>query len=151
MLLHNNCVSVESTCSMLNWLKYCHLLSPNRCATSPPLLTPHIFFIQPSATLWWLFSQPVGVERPSCGLILLCRRAVNTHFCGCQFGEGGQPCGTQHSISSIPSSRNKAGFRLQKTFFSLSFPLSGNNVIASKPDTYWLCGFLLLLIEGTCS
>lgn len=61
---------------------------------------------------------------PICGLILLRRRAVNTHFCGCQFGEGRQPCGTQRSITSIPSSGNRAGWETVRAtlFLSLLFP-----------------------------
>lgn len=109
-------------------------------------------FIKPSATLRWLFSQPVGAERPICGLILLHRRAVNTHFCGCQFGEGRQPCGTQHSISSIPSSGNRAGFRTAKVTVFLYPPPSQGTMLLHLNLTHDLevifcvvCYFCLLI------
>lgn len=113
------------TRTMLKWLKCRQSLckSPHLCPPARRLsftLAPLISFIQPSVTSRWLCSRPVGVERPICRLILLRRRAVNTHFCGCQFGEGGQPCGTQRSISSIPSRGNIAGYKLQVPLFSLS-------------------------------
>lgn len=102
------------------------------CSLNLPLSLPPppISFIQPSATSRWLSSRPVGVERPICGLILLRRRAVNTHFCGCQFGEDEQPCGTQRSISSIPSSGNRAGFKAARaSLFLFSLPSQGTMLL----------------------
>lgn len=144
-----------STRTVLNWYKCCQLLSI--CAHPSVLYhpVPLISFIQPSDTLRWLSSRPVGVERPICGLILFQRRAVNTHFCGCQFGEGRQPCGTQRHISSIPSSGNRAGFQaVRATLFLYSPPQPpGNN---SQPATYRfgimfcvICYFFFLF-ESTC-
>lgn len=129
MLWHNNHMSVRSNRSVLNWFKCCQLLSKSLHLYPVPFFhpAPLISFIQPSATSRWFSSRPVGVERPICGLILLRRRAVNTHFCGCQFGDGGQPCGTQHSI---PSSGKRAGFKAARaTLFLFSLPSQGTVVL----------------------
>lgn len=115
-------------CQLLSKSHYLCPSPPTLCLSITPF--PLISFIHPSATSRWLSSRPVGVERPICGLILLRRRAVNTHFCGCQFGEGGQPCGTQRSISSIPSSGNRAGFKaVRTTLYSFLSP----------PREQWYC------------
>lgn len=101
----------------------CHFLNPPICVAFllPSTPRPPFIFIQ-LLPCWGASSRPVGVERPICEFILLCRRAVNTHFCGCQLGEGGQPCGTQRRISSVPSSGNRAGFKEKPFFCSLFSP-----------------------------
>lgn len=113
---------------MLNWCQCCQLpLSKPTylCRLPTPFNSvsprPPFIFIQ-LLPCWGASSRPVGVERPICEFILLCRRAVNTHFCGCQLGEGGQPCGTQRRISSVPSSGNRAGFKEKPFFCSLFSP-----------------------------
>lgn len=109
-----------------------------------------ISFTRLSATWRWLSSRPVGVERPICGLILLRRRAVNTHFCGCQFSEGRQPCGTQRGISSNPNSGNRAGFKaVRTTLSSFLYPSEGKMLfLLSLPHidlVVMLCVFLYFL------
>lgn len=105
---------------------------PTTTTTATPCLsitrTPFISFIQPLSLRDGLSSRPVGVERPICGLILLRWRAVNTHFCGCQFGEGGLPCGTERSTSGVPSSGNTVGWKAARA--TLTSPHTENNGFA---------------------
>ncbi len=135
ILPYRACSYTITTCWSEALARCCQLLSKSPYLPPPALclsitLVPPISFIHPSATSRWLSSRPVGVERPICGLILLRRRAVNTHFCGCQFGEGEQPCGTQRSISGIPSSGNRAGFKAVRATLSLfSLPSQGTMVL----------------------
>lgn len=137
----------------LHRFKHWQLLSksPNLCPPHPPshnsTTTPdhlpfplnppshHLPYPAPLSLGDRLCSRPVGVESPICGLILLRRRAVNTHFCGCQFGEGRQWCGTQHKEPvALPAvwemlvdSSSAAGAGL--SHFSLALPTSDSFIV----------------------
>lgn len=93
-----------------------------------------------------LCSGRAGVERPICGLISLCWRAVNTHFCGCQFGEGGQPCGTQCRPRQWKQSGLRGCERRSFLFVSRRTMLSKRPCIDLRADV--LCD--LSFLSPTC-
>lgn len=130
LLLHDNHVSATllNVCRVLS-KSVLYLWTPSSSSAAAAHLS---LSSKPSSTSRRLSSRPVAVERPICGLIWLRRRAVNTHFCGCQFGEGGQPCGTQQQQHTAAAA--------SRPLFSA---LSGNNVIAPKAATYWFRAYVL--------
>lgn len=117
---------------------------PPSLSAPPP--SHHLPYPPPLSLGDGLGSRPVGVESPICGLILLRRRAVNTHFCGCQFGEGGQQCGTRREEpAALPAvwemlvgSFSAAGASLSQ--LPPPLPNSGSSIVLCP--TYWYSGYV---------